>query len=165
MEHVARKFSKAKWEVMPFMEGNDIVADAITVCLRTFDNKLSFWQCSLERGSLEEVVLALATGPNSRLEKLHLMALSKEELQAQGLVFSESEGNTVVNDLRNRHIDLIELTLDKLSKVARLMASQIRKNTNCIHLTRKNVREIINRAISNHRLSKEGLPDNIRQEL
>jgi len=165
MEHVARKFSRAKWEVLSFMGGNDIAADAITSCLRTVNNTLSFWNCTEEARTVEEVVLALATGPDSHLEKLHLLALSKEDLEGAGLTLRPTDGQTLVQDLKNRHVDMIELTLVKLSTVAQLMASQIRGNVRYHLFTKKKVREIVRGAISRQRISIDNLPDQIKEDL
>lgn len=165
MEHVARKFSRAKWEVLSFMDDNDIAADAITSCLKTVNNTLSFWNCTEEQSTVEEVVLALATGPKSRLEKLHLLALSNEDLQVAGLSLRQSDGQTVVQDLRNRHVDMIELTLVKLSRVAHLMASQIRGEVKYHLFTKRKVREIVRKAISSKRVSIDNLPDQIKEDL
>lgn len=147
------------------MNGNDIAADAITLCLKTGNNTLSFWNCNEDQSTVEEVVLALATCSNSRLDKLHLLALSKDELQAAGLTLEQSDGPTIIQDLRDRHLDMIELTLAKLSKLAELMASQIRGEVKYYHFTKRKVREIVKKAIANHRISVDKLPDKIKQDL
>ncbi len=165
MDHVARKFSRAKWEVQSFMTENDIAADAITSCLKTVNNSLSFWNCDNEQRTVDDVVLALVTGPKSHLEKLHLLALSKEELQARGLTLKESNGATVVQDLRNKHLDMMDLTLAKLSKLAELMAPLIRGEIKYYLYTKKKVRDIVKKAIANQRISIDKLPDQIKEDL
>lgn len=45
MKYIIRKFTKAKWSLIPTDTGNyeNLQADAITSCLRTSGNTLSVW--------------------------------------------------------------------------------------------------------------------------
>lgn len=164
--YAARKFNRAKWEKPPFIKDDDIPADAVTICLKTGDNKLSLWECTDEKTSLEDVVLALATGVRvGQLEKMHVIALPKEELASAQLVLYKSQGDTQVQELRERHLDLIELTLSKLAAFARLMATQMRGDINCHSFTKKEVAKIINNSISAGRITADKLAPGIQAEL
>src|SRR5688500_9623941 len=104
LDKLARKFSRAKWEKPSFIQDDDIPADAVTGCLRTIDNKLSFWECTHDSLSIEEVVLALATGPKyDTPDKMHIVVVDREELLAEGLCLVNSPGDTAVVELRSRH--------------------------------------------------------------
>jgi hypothetical protein len=165
-ELAARKFNRAKWTVSFSIKDGDAPADAVTVCLRTTDNQLSFWNCTKTITSVEDVVLALATGSKVQyIEKMHVVGLSKKKLVSKGLSLQDSEGDTAVEDLKSRHFDIIELTLNKLTKIARLMSRNVSKDILCFSFTRTEVTQIIQRAISEGKLALDNLPPSVQTEL
>jgi hypothetical protein len=165
-ERSARKFSRAKWERPAFISDSDIPADAITVCLRTQDNKLSLWDCSDDQTSVEETVLALATGPKyDSLEKMHVTTLVISDMESQGLSLANSPGDTAVEDLRERHSEIVNLTLNQLTKFAKLMATNIYTNEHCFLFTRKDVARIIKTAMSQQRLDGQKLNPKLLSQL
>lgn len=97
MSFLVRKITRSKWPD-DFCELHDIKADAYTD-LRTTNNALSFWKIEEER-ELEDVMLALATGPNCSLEKVTVAWVDEEELQSKGIEIETSEGDTVIDDLK-----------------------------------------------------------------
>ena len=166
VELAARKFNRAKWTVTFSIKDSDAPADAITVCLRTTDNRLSFWNCTKADDSIKDVVLALATGSRvERLDKMHVIGMSKRQLASKGLSFLSNEGDTAVQELRGQHFDVVELTLSRLSKIARLMSRNIRKDILCYTYTRKDVAQIINKAITDGRLIVDNLHPSLQTEL
>ena len=165
-EFAARKFSRAKWVKPSFIRDDDIPADAITGCLKTADNKLSFWHCTEEKTSIEDVVLALATGIKvDKLEKMHVIAFKKDALDSADLVLVRSDGETRVKDMVERHVDLIELTLSKLANFAKIMAKQISAELHCHSFTKKEVAKILNDSIAVGRITVDKLPQEIQAEL
>lgn len=158
----------AKWGIEPFMSPDDISANAVTVCLRTQENTLSFWESADKREGLKEAVLALATGPKSTPEKMFVLALSKEALVAQGLKLEKSsvDADTAVKHMQNRHYNLTELTLNKLSKLATLMASKIRvedeDRQQWALFTKKDVVDIVRAAVADGHLEIERLSKEMR---
>jgi hypothetical protein len=164
-DYRARKFNRAKWEKPPFIKDDDIPADAL-ICLRTADNKLSFWECSNQNDSVEDVVLALATGSKIKyLEKMHVIVLPIESLDSAHFPVDRKEGDTHVEDLKLRHVDLIELTLSKLTVLAKLMAAQMRDDVGCYSFTKKQVADILNNSISKRRITIDRLSPEISGEL
>jgi len=165
-ERSARKFSRAKWERPAFISDSEIPADAITVCLRTQDNKLSLWDCADDDGSVEETVLALATGSKyDSLEKMHITTLVIAEMKSQGLSLANTPGDTAVEDLRERHLEVVKLTLNQLTKFAELMATNIYADDHCFIFTRKDVARIIKTAMSQQRLDGQKLNPKLLGEL
>ena len=165
-ERSARKFSRAKWERPAFISSSDIPADAITGCLKTQDNKLSLWDCADDNGSVEEAVLALATGSKyDSLEKMHITTLVIAEMKSQGLSLANTRGDTAVEDLRERHLEVDKLTLNQLIKFAELMAANIYSNDHCFIFTRKDVARIVKTAISQQRLDGQNLSPKLLGEL
>lgn len=165
-EFAARKFSRAKWVKPSFIKDDDIPADAITLCLKTADNKLSLWDCTEQKLSIEDVVLALATGLKvDKLEKMHVIAFQKDELHAAGLTLVSSDGETQVVDMVDRHMDLVELTLSKLANLAKIMANQIDTERHCHSFTRKEVAKILNDSIVAGRITIDKLGPGIQAEI
>jgi hypothetical protein len=163
--HAARKFSRAKWVKPASITDDDIPADAITGCLRTTENKLSFWECTRDTQSIEEIVIALATGSKfKRIEKMHLIALPQETLRSEQLGVP-SKGDTLVDELRDRHFDLTELTLNKLTKVAKMMESQIESEIDCHSFTAKQVAKILNNFVEVGKIKLEKLDSEIQVQL
>ena len=164
--HAARKYSRAKWEKPSYVKNDDIPADAVTICLKTTNNKLSLWECVTENNSIEEVVLALTTGTKvTHIEKMHIIALPQDAIKNAQLVLDKSEGDTLVDELRDRHVDLIELTLSKLTTIANMMASQIQREIHCHSFTRKQVAKILNSSVEAGKISVEKLNSKIQEQL
>lgn len=135
MDYLARKISRAKWEPV----GDDVKvtpasvsADAIGASLRTIGNRLSVWECDNEPDDVAEVVLALACPPGVRrlddlvVETMDVVLIPKQELNAAGFRFEFTDGDTSVDDLRGRHIDVEIPNLAKLSDFALLVAAAYR---------------------------------------
>jgi hypothetical protein len=166
LDKLARKFSRAKWEKPSFIQDDDIPADAVTGCLRIIDNKLSFWECTHDSLSIEEVVLALATGPKyDTPDKMHIVVVDREDLLAEGLCLVNSPGDTAVVELRSRHLDMTELTLVKLVKLARITDRKVKTDANCHLFTRMQVARIIKGAISHRRIKPDELHPKLLAEL
>ena len=165
-ERSARKFNRAKWERPSFISGGEIPADAITGCLRTQDNKLSLWDCADDNGSVEEAVLALATGSKyDSLEKMHITTLVIADMKSQDLSLANTPGDTAVETLRQRHQEVDKLTLNQLTRFAELMAANIYSDDHCFIFTRRDVARIIKTAISQQRLEGQNLSPKLLREL
>lgn len=136
MEYVARKISRAKWEPVGVssagVDAASISADAIGASLRTSGNQLSVWECDNDPDDVAEVALALACPKGVRdmydllVETMDVVLLSKQELQAAGFRLVYSDGDTSVDDLRKRHIDIEIPNLAKLCDFALMIARSYR---------------------------------------
>ena len=86
---------------------------------------MSFWRCPTDATSdVEEAALAIATG-REHLEKLDLVWLDDEELQADGQFLTNTEGYTPVMDLAPLHVDVSRLDYVRLGKVASRIGTAI----------------------------------------
>lgn len=162
--YLARKISRAKWQIKPFMTQREISADAITGCLRTFGNKLSTWRCGPETQDVKEVVLALAAAME-RLETFDVVLLARTDLVHDGFRLEESEGETHVKDLRGRHVDIAQLTSTKLCRLGEHVATKVRANSDCYRFTRAQVKKIVCEAIENGRASLKHLHERLQQDI
>lgn len=153
MSFLVRKITRSKWPD-DFCELGEIKAD-VYADLRTSGNSLSFWQIE-EECELEDVMLALATGPNSSLEKVTIAWIDEEELRLKGILVEASEGDTVVDDLRNRHRDVCSLTYTTLGQVSHLLLNAI-QGGKCKRFPRSEVENAVVEAAESGRLESARL--------
>jgi len=106
--YLARKITRSKWDPKPYT-GEGVRADAITSCLRTQEDSLSFWRCNHDPLDVKEVILALALGEKrDRLDKIEIVLLEQKRLISDGFVFKPTDGDTLVSDLRARHLEPVK---------------------------------------------------------
>ena len=166
MDYLARKINSSRWEPTPYTGPEDVRADAITVCLKSTDDSLSFWHCNAELEDLSEVVLAYASTLKT-IEGLHFVLLEKNDLDINGFtVKSDPEGTmTPIENLRRRHVSLINLTMTQLCFIARRIAIKVRQNSHLYLFTRENVLDILFDAIKKDRVQLNSLKDGVKNEL
>ncbi len=158
-----RKISRAKWQ-KGYEEGSipsDANADAITGCTRTSDNTLSLWKVDNE-GQIDEAILALSTS-FQRLDGIDVLLIDDTDIDAT-FVIEQTEGNTPVNDLKDKHYDVKELKHSSLGNIAEIIIKQLNSDK-AIKKTRNQVKVIINTAISSGRLSVGNLHPDLAGEL
>lgn len=164
MDFVGRKIERAKWETEHFMTKGQIGADALTRCLRTTQNTLSLWLCEGDKESMTEVVLAIAA-TRDHVEAMHVIAIPTSEVEGSGFVVEQSEGRTPVADLTNRHIQVIELTSNRLCDFADILVGRIRGEENCHLFSKREVLDVLIKAIETERLSEDDLQPNVKTAL
>lgn len=161
---LARKVSRAKWQLKEGFAKGEIPADAVTADLRTQGNKLSLWQCfSGATGEVEDAALALAT-VGDRVDKIDIVWISENDLRADGQDWNVTKGNTRVTDLIWCHVDVALLDFGRLGSVAyRILAAieagQIRR------LTKKRVAKLIAKAVREKRVELADLEEKVRIEV
>lgn len=164
---LARKISRSKWARKEYLKDTEIRADAITGCLRTKDDRLSWWRCTDDTDDVEEVALALTAGPQiERFDKIDVVVLPESEFYDVGLASESSEGSTAVRDLRSRHVDLVCLDLVRLSAVANILDPVIREyRNNVFQFTRAELIKLVRTAIRDTRLDLKDLNPKLQQKL
>lgn len=163
---LARKISRAKWDPAEYLEEDEIRADAVTGCLRTSNDSLSWWYCEGDKQDVEEVALALATGPKfKRFEKIDLVVLPEADLLAHGVAAESTEGDTPIKELRSRHVNVVGLDLERLAKIARILAPRIRSNNSVFRFTKARLMTLVRTAIQDKRLDLDDLNKKLRDEL
>jgi len=163
MTYAVRKISRPKWEVKTELGPDSIQADAITSDLRTKGNSLSLWECR-SLGSLGEVVLALAASMD-QAEKIDIAWVEIDLLHENDFALKRTEGNTPIEDLRDKHIDVVDLDLHKLGKVATILANCIRRKGHFRRFRRSEVKEILRKALRENRFPVNKLGTRLREEL
>ena len=164
MEYIARKISRAKWDVKPFMAKDDISADAITTCLRTSNNGLSVWLCNADDTDRKEIVLALAAAMD-KIETIDIVLLQKTLIEKKGFVIKLTPGNTPVRDIADRHADLIDLTMKRICDVAVQIANAVRNDSIWQRYTTREIRQIICNAVKHGRVNMSDLKQAVAAEI
>lgn len=161
---LARKITRAKWAATGELSTGEIPADAVTVDLKTHGNSLSFWQCPSEAvGDVEEAALAIAAA-RDRVERLDIIWLTDEELQADGQTLRNTEGRTPVTDMAAMHVDVSKLDYIRLGRVAHRVGAALEADR-YRRLTKARVKTLIKAAVGQGRVDLEALEDRLRAEV
>lgn len=164
MDFVAHKINRSRWGVESFMEERDVTADAVTNCLKTSSNVMSWWMCEDGRKNVEEVALAMGTMFKS-LEKAHFVAVSVAELESVGLILEHVPSPTPVKGLEDIHINLVDLTAKKLTTLAEIIARRVRVEDGCHDFSMDQMQSLVLRAVRNRRVAKEHLKPAVRERI
>ena len=161
---LARKITRTKWVATQELAAGEIPADAVTVDLKTQENSLSFWQCPTDTASdVNEAALAIAAG-RERVDRLDIVWLADEELQADGQTLRNIEGRTPVTDMAAMHVDVSRLDYVRLGRVACRVVTAIEADR-YRRLTRARVKRLIVAAVGQGRIGRDTLHDRLRAEV
>jgi hypothetical protein len=162
MSLFVRKIDRGKWPQAVLHQNTDPSADAITNCLKTKQNALSVWEVISET-DIDEAVLAIVSG-GDHLEAIDVVLMSSDYLKKQGIDCKQTKGLTSVDDLVEKHIDLSNLTYKKLGIIAYHIVDKI-IDQKVKRYTERQLKEILNQAIGQNRLTPDRLKDSIRKKL
>ena len=165
---LVRKIARAKWDatrnVTRGLAEGEISADAVTVDLRTREDTLSFWQCGAGANEeIEDAALAIAVA-SERLDRLDIVWLADNELRTDGQSLKDTEGQTPIADLVDRHVDICRLDYSRLGKVAWRVVAAI-EDERYRRLTKARVRQLLVTAVEKGRITPEKLADDLRREI
>lgn len=163
MTFVGRKITRARWEPSEAIPGAQLRADSVTD-LRTARDSLSVWRCGDEDGvEPEQIVLAMASS-FERLDKFDCAWTSLALLESLRVGVRETPGETLVDDLRERHLDLGPLGAAALLSVAAAFRSSL--DEKCFkRFSKSEVAGILTRAVDSGRLLAEQLEPRLRDDL
>lgn len=161
MDFLVRKITKSKWTPAAYLQRlphwlGDIKLPA---------NEISLWECENTPSDIDEVVLALMANKEvASVDSIDLLIFSKQELIDAGFTFDVTPGETLVEDLRTRHKDLILGGEAVLYLFADLVLSKI-NSVEVQRVSRSHIIEILRRAVESRRLEKNGLANNVQKLL
>jgi len=156
MPFLIRRINRAKWEELKEEQPDDVSADAITNCLRTFHNDLSVWKIDNE-ADLEDAILALITGSKqAKLSTLHYVIIDENAVIKNNLDLVDTDGDTAVKSLVKNHNDISNLTYQKLGIVKNIVIDSI-QNEKSSFFSKKQLKAILNNAIERGVLDKNDL--------
>jgi len=162
---LARKITLSKWGKSSTLSGPDgIPADAITVDLRTRQNRLSLWRCeSVNDSDIKDVALALAS-KNTYTSKIDIAWMLEDDLTSDDHIIQRTSGDIPVQDLASNHVDLCEMNYKRLGRVADRLRIAIASGS-YRRFRESEVITILKAAISHDRLELTSLDENLRRKL
>ena len=116
MSFLVRKIARSKWELE---EEGPVNADAITNCLKTTGNTLSFWRVESE-SDIGDAVLALAAA-NDNLDKMDVVVIPESVFINLKIPIEKTSGKTACTALVHTHRDLAKLNIHHLALVSDVM--------------------------------------------
>lgn len=96
-----RKITHSKWREWDEASIDNIPADALTVCMRTKGNTLSFWRVDDENQN--KALLALL-GSLQQIESIDVVYVDSAALEGVELI--STPGETAFKDLADLHVDV-----------------------------------------------------------
>ena len=159
---LARKITLAKWKVNRELSEGEISADAVTADLRTRENKLSFWRCGSET-EVEDAALAIAA-TRDNVDKLDIVWVDEGELKTNGQTLEDTEGQTPVTELIERHVDVCRLDYVRLGNVAHHVITAIEEER-WIRLSKGRVANILVAAVEQERVNLNDLKPSLQKDV
>lgn len=138
MPYLVRRISRAKWdnENYDYHKSDNAPADAITACLRTFNNELSTWLVDdddlkdvLDSKEFLEAILCLATGSKQQnLNKMELIFFPLDLLTNNNIQIKQTVGDTVIKGFQSKHYDILNLNYDNLKIIKDIVLDCLRND-------------------------------------
>lgn len=162
MSYLVRKINRAKWaQTNP--DTGDIAADAITICLKTSNNELSFWRVNNKvDAEINDVIVAMTAG-GDRVDTIDIAIIDEEEISKHCKIV-DSTGLTPIEDMKDKHCDLVELTYNKLGEISKLIYNEIKGDT-YRRITTKPLKALLLIALSANKFQPEELQPTMRADL
>lgn len=173
MGYLGRKFTLAKWSELE----NSVCADGVTYCLRTSGNTLSFWKSeNLDNSSIEDIVLAFVAN-GDKVERLDIILLDEQFFDENELSVENTDGNTKVEDLIKNHRDVVSLNIRKLEILSSEILQKVKEYgnleeevdienyPNIRRFTVDEIKNILNKAIDDKRISEDSLSSKLLAKL
>jgi hypothetical protein len=143
-----------KADAAPLLEKGDVPADPLSD-LNTSQNTLSVFQIDEGVANIDRIARALALDRH-KLDNVGYVIFDSSLLTQASIEFDHTDGGTVDPAVNKCHVDLINLTGNKLVKLAHLILSEGESDT----ILRKRIEELVQEGIN----SKE-LPEKVREKL
>lgn len=170
MKYFIRKINSAKFprpDKDVDLSIEDFQADAVAD-IKTNCNTLSIWEIeSLEEKAVDEAIFALVTNRiQHSIDKIDFVVISEEELRKHELNCLETDGDTLVEDLKSKHRDIVELTYGSIRDILEII-SEITKKGNTKRRTKGQIKAIlkenINRIENIDYFDSEGFKEELRK--
>ncbi len=143
MATIFRKLSQKRyWDRKPWLGTSDIQGDAAK-CLMTKENRLSVFILEEPTIQMERVVAALALNRDS-LAHLDLAIAPEDVLELCQIQRDRVQADTPDSEVNEWHLDLIELTVAKIAK----LATAIRNKGEIRRYNEKEVRKAIQKSLN-----------------
>ena len=158
MPYLVRRISRAKWDNDNFnyLINDNPPSDAITSCLRTFDNELSTWLIN-DLEELDKAILCLITGSKQEnLNALQLIYFEIDDVTSKGLIIENTLGDTVIEEYRSSHYDIKNLNYNALGSIKDIVLNCLRINNYRI-VTKKALKDLLVESVNKTKILDKSL--------
>lgn len=162
---LGKQISRSKWDKSNLKEPA-IPADAV-VDLRTQQNTLSFWRCGTTAEPKKEnivLAMALASGDRKLGGSVDFVFIPETAFHSNGILTSDTPGNTLVKSLVAEHVDAVELSLEGIGIVARVIDDAI-SNNHSIRYSRGEIANIIIKACAKGEFESSIIPEEMQKQI
>ena len=126
MSFLIRKFDEfKKWEQKDILNGEPPSADAITHCMKTKNNALSFWSID-DESQRDEGVLAIVARFD-HLDAIDILFIDRSLVEQKHLCLEPTPGLTPYTDFIDKHFDVTNLDYSSLGALAEAIVEGIRQ--------------------------------------
>ena len=160
MSILVRKIDKGKWLTDDSVNAESIPADAITGCMKTKNNTLSVWEIDTE-DNLNKAYLAIASGLQ-HLESIDVVLMDADVITKEGIDYEKTLGQIPIKALSTLHLDLINLTYNKLGTIASHIVDKFKENK-VKRLRRNELKSILSNAIHDGLLLMDTLNPDVKK--
>ena len=156
---ICRKLSqKRNWDDEPWLNSSEVKGDAIH-CLLPKKNRLSVFKLEDET-QIERIVAALAL-TRDYLSLMDLAVISEESIKPLKIPTKIVSANTSDKEVNQWHIDLVELTVARISEIATL----IRKEGEFVRYSKRDVTKLISNSIQAQYIDLNKINSNLKESL
>lgn len=157
-----RAIRKSKWSTdnnILWLSAQEIQADAL-VDLKTSNNTLSVWYVEDDRSNLQQVITALASNRDN-VANLDYALFDLKLVEDIGIKVEINEGATPYDKANRWHRDLVELSANKLIKLAEIILTKSHKE----RVLEKKILNLIKEAVKDGEIDRTKLKENIVKKL
>jgi hypothetical protein len=150
-----RKIRKAKWyknEGVSWIPDDELQADALSD-IATKANELSVYSVKEDKSDLDWVIAALAT-TSEHLSNFDYALIDTKFLDELNIIYKQTDGTTMDDEVNQSHFDIIELTASKLLQLAYII-----KDSDRDRYSVKKVAQLIVNSIENERINRQNLKE------
>ncbi|MGL5872037.1 MAG: hypothetical protein ACRC2R_06660 [Xenococcaceae cyanobacterium] len=162
MPLLLRAIRKSKWSTsnnISWLSAQEIQADALGD-LKTSNNTLSVWYVEDDKSNLEQVIIALAANRDT-ISNLDYALFDLNLVEDIGIKIEVNEGATPYESANRWHRDLVELSVTKLVKLAKVILTKSHKE----RIPEKKILSLIRDTVKNGNIDKTKLPPKIAGKL
>ena len=162
MPYIWRAVRLARWEIdaFPWIKPNDIQADALTD-LQTQSNILSIWKIEDDLSNLENIITAIAA-TRLKPDVVQYIMVDIQTILDAGFTLKETPGDTPFTSMAHYHVDIVELSGQRLVNLARLLQSSPFEKA---RRTESQVRNLLWQAYENRLLNTEKMKIELKTKL
>ena len=160
MAYYVRKIARAKWQKEPLNNDKDIAeleiksvsADAITVCTKTYQGKLSLWKVESANNIIEDIV-PLILG-FERPDDCDIIYIAEEDLLEEGITVEKSPGdaNTPIEELKETHYNAVVKDYAGLGKFAKVVLKSLVRHK---RFKKREVKDKLKSMLDNNEINKD----------